>query len=126
MAKITDTAIIEKLGQKKALKKLNDAGKPEAPKTYIGFVRVSTLRQEERGESVETQMHLINDYCKRRGYALSSMEMFSESSSKENRPKFAEFLKRIKQIKGKVVIIATRLDRLARKENAELETFEKN
>ena len=125
MAKITDKAIIEKLGQKKALKKLSDAAKPEAPKTYIGFVRVSTTRQEERGESVETQMHIISDYCHRKGYSLSSVEIFAESSSKETRPKFAKFLKRIKEIKGKVAIIVTRLDRLTRQENLELEYLKK-
>ena len=125
MAKITDKATIEKLGQKKALKKLNDAGKPEAPKTYIGFVRVSTTRQEERGESVETQMHLINNYCQDNKLPLSSMEIFAESSSKETRPKFAKFLKRIKETKGEVAIIVTRLDRLTRQENLELEYLKK-
>ena len=126
MAKITDKAIIEKLGQKKALKKLNDAAKPEAPKTYIGFVRVSTDRQMERGDSVETQIQLIQNFCLRREWVLSDIEILAESSSKENRPKFAEFLKRIKQIKGRVAIIVTRRDRLARKENAELERLIQN
>ncbi len=126
MAKITDKKIIEKLGQKKALKKLSDAAKPEAPKTYIGFVRVSTDRQMERGDSVETQIQLIQNFCLRRGWVLSDIEILAESSSKAKRPKFAAFLKRIQQIKGRVVIIATRLDRLARKENAELERLKKN
>ena len=126
MAKITDKATIEKLGQKKALKKLNDAAKPEAPKTYIGFVRVSTDRQMERGDSVETQIQIIKNFCLPRGWELSDIEILAESSSKENRPKFAEFLKRIKQIKGKVAIIVTRRDRLARKENAELERLIQN
>ena len=125
MAKITDKATIEKLGQKNVLKKLKNAGKPEAPKTYIGFVRVSTTRQEERGESVETQMHLINNYCQDNKLPLSSMEIFAESSSKETRPKFAKFLKRIKEIKGEVAIIVTRLDRLTRQENLELEYLKK-
>ena len=95
MAKITDKKIIEKLGQKKALKKLSDAAKPEAPKTYIGFVRVSTDRQMERGDSVETQIQLIQNFCLRRGWVLSDIEILAESSSKAKRPKFAAFLKRI-------------------------------
>ena len=121
MAEVKDEKLLRQMHMGKALNKLKDSKKSTASITYIGFIRVSTSRQEEYGQSLETQEAIIEDYCKRRGFSLATTYKLSESSSKKHRPKFTQFLNNIKTTKGKVAVVVTRVDRLTRRDCPDLE-----
>ena len=92
MTKIVDKKILIKLHAKNSIKKLEREKNQNIPIKYVGLVRVSTDKQEQHGQSVETQIDLINRYCQQRNYDLSEIKQFAESASKQERKQFQSFL----------------------------------
>ena len=121
MPRITDKNILEKIGKKQSIKQLDkEAEAPNKSIIYIGLARVSTTKQGKYGDSIETQCNYIESYCKEKKLPLDHIEKIEETASKENRTKFKKFLQAIKDRKDKVAIIVTRMDRLTRVENIEI------
>jgi site-specific DNA recombinase len=61
-------------------------------KKAVGYIRVSTAAQAEKGESLDTQKRQIEDYCQQKGWTLIQIyEDAGVSGSKaEGRPGFIE------------------------------------
>lgn len=122
MAKVTDKNLLKKLGATRSIDKLEKQTNPNTNLQYVGLARVSTVKQEQNGQSLETQQNLITDYCKAHNYPLSSIEKLAESASKQHRKQFQSFLNRLsRNTKNKTAIIVTRVDRLTRRECSELD-----
>lgn len=64
----------------------------------IGYIRVSTDMQAEKGTSLENQVDRIIDFCKKKGFFLENIYQDAGFSGKNtNRPGFKEMMKRINQ-----------------------------
>lgn len=117
MAKVTDKNLLKKLGATKSIDKLEKQTNHNTNLQYVGLARVSTIKQEQNGQSLETQKNIITDYCQSHNYPLSYIEQLAESASKQHRKQFQSFLNRLsKNTKNKTAIIVTRVDRLTRQE----------
>lgn len=125
MTKVIDKKLLKKLGAKDSIKQLDQHLNPNIPVKYIGLVRVSTDKQEQHGQSVGTQIDLINRYCQYKRFELSEIRQFAESASKTERKKFDELLKEVERSKIKTAIIVTRIDRLTRQYSAKIENLRK-
>ena len=84
--------------------------------TAIGYVRVSTTRQERSGLGLAAQEQAIREFAERDGFNLAQMFVETEtgkgSDALERRPKLAAALKAAKAAKGPVLV--AKLDRLSR------------
>lgn len=82
-------------------------------KKYIAYVRVSTIKQGEKGVSLTEQKSAITRYAEKHG--LSVMEWFeeTETAAKEGRRKFQKMLKLLKDRRAHGVIMH-KVDRGAR------------
>lgn len=116
MPKITDPNRLQALNAVKTIHKLKEAAKSEQEIVYIGLARVSTVKQQNKGQSLETQQKIIRDYCEQKNYPLKEIKVLAESASKKHRTQFNNFLKYIKHQKNKVAIIVSRSDRLTRQD----------
>src|ERR1700674_4886930 len=82
--------------------------------TTVGYVRVSTDKQAERGISLEAQAEKIRAMALVQGSELSEIIVESGESAKSlNRPGMARLLAMVEGGKVKAVIVA-KLDRLTR------------
>lgn len=124
MSRVTDPKLLKLFGEKLSIKQLDaEKNAPNQHITYVGLARVSTHKQGRNGESIETQCNFIESYCRDRKLKLEYIQKIEETASKVNRTQFKAFLNKIKQTKGKVAIVVTRMDRLTRIENDEINTL---
>jgi site-specific DNA recombinase len=85
-----------------------------SPLRTVGYVRVSTDKQAERGISLEAQAEKIRAMALVQGAELSEIIVESGESAKSlNRPGMAKLLAMVEEGKVKAVIVA-KLDRLTR------------
>ena len=82
-------------------------------KTYFGYVRVSTVRQGERGVSLQEQRDAISAYAARNKLEVSRWFEERETAAKRGRPIFNEMLKLLRSGKADGVLIH-KIDRSAR------------
>jgi len=81
--------------------------------TYLGYIRVSTARQGERGVSLQEQRDAISQYAERHGLQISRWFEERETAAKRGRPIFNEMLKLLRTGKAQGVMIH-KIDRSAR------------
>jgi site-specific DNA recombinase len=82
-------------------------------KTYVGYVRVSTAKQGERGVSLQEQRDAITRYAERQNLQISRWFEERETAAKRGRPIFNEMLRVLRR--GKVHgIVIHKIDRSAR------------
>jgi DNA invertase Pin-like site-specific DNA recombinase len=79
----------------------------------LAYVRVSTVKQGERGVSLQEQRDAISRYCTRE--SLDILEWFEErqTAAKRGRPVFAQMLNRLRHGKASGIVIH-KIDRSAR------------
>jgi site-specific DNA recombinase len=82
-------------------------------KTYVGYIRVSTARQGERGVSLQEQRDAIQRYAERNSLEISRWFEERETAAKRGRPIFNEMLKLLRSGKAAGVMIH-KIDRGAR------------
>ena len=82
-------------------------------KTYFGYIRVSTVRQGERGVSLQEQRDAIARYAERHQLEISRWFEERETAAKRGRPVFNEMLKLLRTGKSDGVMIH-KIDRSAR------------
>lgn len=82
-------------------------------KNFFGYIRVSTVRQGERGVSLQEQRDTIERYAARNGLEVTRWFDERETAAKRGRPIFAEMLKLLRNRRADGVIIH-KIDRSAR------------
>jgi site-specific DNA recombinase len=82
-------------------------------KTYVGYIRVSTARQGERGVSLQEQRDAISRYAARNQLQISRWFEERETAAKRGRPIFNEMLRLLRAGKTDGVMIH-KIDRSAR------------
>lgn len=82
-------------------------------KTYFGYIRVSTVRQGERGVSLQEQRDAISRYADRHQLEISRWFEERETAAKRGRPVFNEMLRLLRTGKSNGVMIH-KIDRSAR------------
>jgi DNA invertase Pin-like site-specific DNA recombinase len=82
-------------------------------KKLFGYIRVSTVKQGERGVSLQEQRDAIVRYAERNGFEIIGWFEERETAAKRGRPVFNQMLKLLKQGKAHGVIIH-KIDRSAR------------
>jgi DNA invertase Pin-like site-specific DNA recombinase len=80
---------------------------------YFGYIRVSTVKQGEKGVSLQEQRSAIESYARRFNLDLSRWFEERETAAKSGRPVFGEMLKLLRQGKAQGLIIH-KIDRSAR------------
>jgi len=83
------------------------------PKSFLGYIRVSTAKQGERGVSLQEQRESISRYAERQSIEISAWFEERETAAKRGRPVFAKMLRLLKSGKAAGVIIH-KIDRSAR------------
>ena len=79
----------------------------------IILARVSSKEQEDNN-SIPAQTRRLNEYAVRLGLEIIDTYQLVESSTKANRTKFTEIIKRIKQSRQPIVLVTDTIDRLQR------------
>jgi site-specific DNA recombinase len=82
-------------------------------KTYLGYIRVSTARQGERGVSLQEQRDAILRYAERHQLEIARWFEERETAAKRGRPIFNEMLKLLRNGSASGVMIH-KIDRSAR------------
>jgi site-specific DNA recombinase len=82
-------------------------------KTFFAYVRVSTVRQGERGVSLQEQRDAIARYASRNSFAVAQWFEERETAAKRGRPIFTQMLKLLQANRADGVIIH-KIDRSAR------------
>jgi site-specific DNA recombinase len=82
-------------------------------KDYIGYIRVSTVKQGTKGVSLEEQRDAISRYAERNQFAISLWLEEMETAAKQGRPVFNQALKLLRHRKAQGIILH-KLDRGAR------------
>jgi site-specific DNA recombinase len=82
-------------------------------RTFYGYIRVSTLKQGERGVSLQEQKAAIERYSQRYGLSILSWFEERETAAKRGRPVFTQMLKGLRSRKVNGVILH-KIDRGAR------------
>jgi site-specific DNA recombinase len=91
----------------------------------IVLARVSTLDQEDAGNSLPAQMNRCLAYCDNNNLIVSEKLEFSESAWKANRIRFKKIVKNIQRHKEtKTVLVCDKVDRLTRGFSYELLALE--
>lgn len=80
---------------------------------FFGYTRVSTMKQGERGVSLQEQRDAIARYVQRNGFEIVQWFEERETAAKSGRPIFKRMLKLLKQGKAEGVVIH-KIDRSAR------------
>jgi site-specific DNA recombinase len=80
---------------------------------YIGYIRVSTVKQGTKGVSLQEQRDAILRYAERNNFAISTWFEEMETAAKQGRPIFARALKLLRTGKVRGMILH-KLDRGAR------------
>src|SRR2546425_495212 len=83
------------------------------PKYVFAYIRVSTVRQGERGVSLQEQREAIIRHAERNDLTISQWFEERETAAKQGRPVFAAMLCLLKQGRAHGVIIH-KIDRAAR------------
>jgi len=78
-----------------------------------GYIKVSTMKQGERGVSLQEQREAIKRYAASRGFIISDWFEERVTAAKRGRPAFTDMLKRLRARKARGVIIH-KIDRGAR------------
>src|SRR5215472_3588512 len=73
--------------------------------SYLGYIRVSTARQGERGVSLQEQRDAITRYAERNKLQISRWFEERETAAKRGRPVFNEMLKLLRTGKSHGVLI---------------------
>ena len=82
-------------------------------KTYYGYIRVSTVKQGEKGSSLQEQRAAIEAYAKRQGLTISQWFEEQETAAKLGRPIFTRMVQALDQ--GRAAgVITHKIDRSAR------------
>jgi DNA invertase Pin-like site-specific DNA recombinase len=85
-------------------------------KTAVGYLRVSTSRQGQRGNGLEAQRSAIESFAQSEGFQIdqwvTEIETGKGADALSRRPKLAEALKAARKLKAPVVV--SKLDRLSR------------
>ncbi|HLG96912.1 MAG TPA: recombinase family protein [Bryobacteraceae bacterium] len=82
-------------------------------KTYLGYIRVSTPRQGERGVSLQEQRDAILRYAERNGLTVSQWFEEQQTAAKKGRPVWNSMLKLLRRGRADGVMIH-KIDRSAR------------
>ena len=82
-------------------------------KAYIGYIRVSTVKQGTKGVSLEEQQDAILRYAERNQFFISLWLEEVETAAKQGRPVFNQALRLLRQGKAQGIILH-KLDRGAR------------
>jgi DNA invertase Pin-like site-specific DNA recombinase len=85
----------------------------KALKKCFGYIRVSTLKQGEKGVSLQEQKEAIIRYAERNGLQIIRWFEERETAAKRGRPVFNAMLKLLRSGKGEAVVIH-KIDRSAR------------
>ena len=80
---------------------------------YIGYIRVSTVKQGTKGVSLQEQRDAILRYAERNQFSISTWLEETETAAKQGRPVFNQALKLLRTGKAKGIILH-KLDRGAR------------
>jgi DNA invertase Pin-like site-specific DNA recombinase len=80
---------------------------------YIGYIRVSTVRQGTKGVSLQEQRDAISRYAERNQFPISLWLEEMETAAKQGRPVFNQALKILRNKKANGIILH-KLDRGAR------------
>ncbi|NDV67358.1 recombinase family protein [Dysgonomonas sp. 25] len=80
-------------------------------KTYISYLRQSTIKQQISGLGIEAQREIINTYVKDNSKILKEY-LETETGKNNHRPKLAEALEQCRQTGS--ILICAKLDRLSR------------
>ena len=83
-------------------------------KKAVILVRVSTVRQEQEGLSLDHQEETLRQYAKERELEISKVFRFSESADSKLRTNFAEMLAYVRKHSDIAAVIAYRVDRITR------------
>ncbi|MDD5237350.1 MAG: recombinase family protein [Candidatus Omnitrophica bacterium] len=78
------------------------------------LARVSTLKQEEEGLSLDNQLNTLRSYAKQNEFDVIKEFRFSESADSKIRKKFSEMIEFVKNDDNIKVVIAYRVDRITR------------
>ncbi|MBC8523623.1 recombinase family protein [PVC group bacterium] len=78
------------------------------------LARVSTLRQEEEGLSLDNQEATLRQYAQKHNFEVVKEFRFSESADSKIRTKFLEMIDFVKKNDDVRAIIAFRVDRITR------------
>lgn len=79
---------------------------------WIGYVRVSTVKQGRSGLGEEAQLKMIHDYIAANGGELVQVYREVESGKRDDRPELLEAMKHADRVKGRLLV--GKLDRLSR------------
>jgi len=82
-------------------------------KSYFGYVRVSTVKQGEKGSSLSEQRAAIEAYAQRHDFLIAEWFEELETAAKQGRPIFTRLLKALQSGKARGVI-THKIDRSAR------------
>ncbi|MEA3339025.1 MAG: recombinase family protein, partial [Chloroflexota bacterium] len=92
-------------------------------KRVIGYIRVSTNEQVEKGHSLDAQRAAIEQFCASRGWELVEIKVEAGiSGTKDDRPALTELLEAVEQGRCDVVIVHA-IDRFYRDLQALLKAF---
>ena len=80
-------------------------------KTYIAYLRQSTIKQQISGLGIEAQRQIIKNYVKNTSIILKEY-IETETGKNNHRPKLSEALEQCRQTRS--VLICAKLDRLSR------------
>jgi site-specific DNA recombinase len=82
-------------------------------KTYFSYIRVSTVKQGEKGSSLQEQKAAIEAYARRHDLQISEWFEEKQTAAKQGRPIFIKMLKSLRQ--GRAAgVITHKIDRSAR------------
>jgi DNA invertase Pin-like site-specific DNA recombinase len=82
-------------------------------KTYFGYIRVSTVKQGEKGSSLQEQKSAIDSYARRHNLTIAEWYEETETAAKYGRPIFTKMLKALER--GLAAgVITHKIDRSAR------------
>ena len=85
-------------------------------KKAVGYLRVSTAGQGQRGNGIEAQRASIESFARSEGFVIdlwvSEIETGKGADALTKRPKLAEALKAARRLKAPVIV--SKLDRLSR------------
>lgn len=83
-------------------------------KNALGYARVSTKEQAEKGLSIPAQLKAIRDYAKSHDFKIWGYVDEGESAKTTDRPAFKQMIKRCQKDKSIDAIIVHKIDRFSR------------
>ena len=82
-------------------------------KAYYAYIRVSTVKQGEKGSSLQEQRYAIENYAHRFGLAISEWFEEKETAAKRGRPQFSIMITGLRKRTAQG-LITHKIDRSAR------------